>query len=244
MVTGSRQKGPKKWNSKGLWAAAAKNHEAYAKFSANSWTAKHSTPALEKAGDVVDTSTLTALLVAWSNGDQGAFERIVPQVYPTLRQLAHRYNATEPQQTFNSGDLVQEAFLQLMKARSLKISDRRHFFALASKMMRQILVDRARKRTSNKRGGTPKRIPLEDVVGVFAERRLDPDVLIAIDEALEKLRRVASRRADVVELRFFGGLDEKETAAVLDVSVQTLQRDWRLAKAFLLREITGGPSSE
>ena len=181
---------------------------------------------------------LTQLLVAWTGGDEKALETLSRAVYEELRRLARNYMRGErPGHTLDATALVHEAFVRIIDWKSVEWKSRAHFFAVASQMMRRILVDHARARRNLKRGGEWKQLSLSAVEFLPENRRTD---LLDIDEALETLKRVDARKAKVVELRFFGGLTVEETAAVLDVSSDTVLNDWRFAKAWLLRELEQG----
>jgi RNA polymerase sigma factor (TIGR02999 family) len=181
-------------------------------------------------------SETTELLRAWADGDEKALEALMPRVYRELRLLAARCLRKErPEQSLQVSDLVHEAYVHLADLSRLDWQHRNHFFAVSSTMMRRILVDRARKRMAAKRG--------ERVQGIDVERALDlssrrPAEILALDDALKDLARLAPRKARIVELRFFGGLEVKETAEIVGVSPDTVMRDWRLAKAWLLKELS------
>ncbi len=178
---------------------------------------------------------VTRLLLAWRQGDEAAPERLMPLVYDELRRLAHRYmKGEDADHTLQTTELVHEAYLRLVDSKQFQWQDRVHFFAVSARLMRRILVDLARARRSQKRGGGVRPVPLDDRIGISVDRIED---LIALDAALEALESVDSRKSRVIELRFFGGLTEKETAEVLDVSLDTVQRDWKLAKVWLMREL-------
>ena len=178
---------------------------------------------------------VTALLEAWRAGEDGALERLVPLVYGELRRLAHaRMRAEHPGHSLQTTALVHEAYLRLVDARNVSWQDRSHFFALCAQAMRRILVDRARARRSEKRGGGAVALPYADWLAASPA----PDVtLLAIDEALDQLTAIEPRKAKVVELRYFGGLSVEETAEALQVSVPTVMRDWNTAKLWLLRAL-------
>jgi RNA polymerase sigma factor (TIGR02999 family) len=179
---------------------------------------------------------VTQLLRAWSQGDEQAFEHLMPLVYQELRRLAKRYMAREnPGQTLQATALVHEAYLRLIEQRLVSWQNRAHFFALSAQMMRRILVDRARARHYEKRGGEACRISLDEALVVSQER--EPN-LVALDDALKSLAVLDPRKSRVVELRYFGGLSVEESAEVLKVSVDTVMRDWKLAKVWLLRELS------
>jgi RNA polymerase sigma-70 factor, ECF subfamily len=183
---------------------------------------------------------VTALLRAWSEGDDTALERLTPIVYQELRRLAHRQMKGEwAQQTLQTTALVNEAYLRLVDAQRVGWKDRAHFFAISAQIMRRILIDYSR-RHNQKRGAGVPHVLLEQVeLPVVIE---DPD-LVALDEALDALEQFDPRKAKVVELRFFGGLSVEEAAEVLKVSPITVIRDWNNAKAWLYRELTTGPAN-
>jgi RNA polymerase sigma factor (TIGR02999 family) len=179
---------------------------------------------------------VTRLLKAWSGGEQDALERLVPLVYQELHRLAHRYMRGERHgHTLQSTALVHEAYERLVDLQDVNWQNRVHFFTVSAQVMRRILVDYARSRRYQKRGGDSPHVALNEAVAVFPERRND---IVALDDALSTLVRMDPRKAQVVELRFFGGLSVKETAEVLHVSADTVLRDWRLAKVWLLRELS------
>ncbi len=185
---------------------------------------------------------VTQLLVAWSNGDQSALDRLVPLVHDELRRLAHRYMGREHSgHTLQTTALVNEAYLRLIDAGNVRWQNRAHFFAISANLMRRILVDYARVRNYVKRGGEAHHVSLEEAA-IFSEE-CAPD-LVALDDALQSLAAIDPRKSRVVELRFFGGLSVGETAEVLKVSPDTVKRDWRLAKSWLLRELSGEESNE
>jgi RNA polymerase sigma-70 factor, ECF subfamily len=185
---------------------------------------------------------ITGLLVAWGGGDQSALDRLMPLVYDELRQLARRYMSHErPGHPLQTTALVNEAYMRLVKWRGVKWQNRAHFFAVSAQMMRRILVDFARDKHYLKRGGGALQVSLGDAAVFTLERSSD---LVALDEAFTALAELDKRKAQVVELRFFGGLSVKEAAEVLNVSEETVMRDWRLAKVWLLRELGQGATSE
>lgn len=178
---------------------------------------------------------ITSLLRAWTGGDQKARDEILPVVYEELHRIARRYMRRErPGHTLQTTALVNETYLRLVDVTRVSWQDRAHFFAVAAQMMRRILVDAARKRASLKKGAHAPRVHLDEVPDVSTGRA---DELLALDEALDRLGEVDPRKTQVVELRFFGGLSVKETAEVLKISPQSVLRDWKLAKAWLLREL-------
>ena len=181
------------------------------------------------------THAVTALLQAWRDGDEAAQDELFPLVYGELKRLARRHMAAErPWHTLQATALVNEAYLRLVDIQRMRWNDRAHFFAVAARVMRRILVDEARARRSMKRGDGAPLVPLDDALGVPAPPGAD---VVDLHDALTALSAVDPRKARVVELRFFGGLTAEESAAVLDVSAETVQRDWRLAKSWLLREL-------
>jgi len=178
---------------------------------------------------------VTRLLRAWGAGDESALEQLMPLVYEELRRLAHRYMAGEqPGQTLQTTALVHEVYLRLVDVKKVDWQDRAHFYALCARLMRRILVDFARSRTYQKRGGTATHVQLDEALTVSAVVGWE---LLAVDDALQRLSAVDARKSQVVELRFFGGLTVEETAIALKVSPETVMRDWRLAKAWLIREL-------
>ena len=186
---------------------------------------------------MASSQEVTRLLRAWSRGDETALEALIPLIYRELRQRAHRYMARErPGHTLQTTALINEAYLRLAGS-PVAWESRSHFFAIAARMMRRILVDHARTRRSLKRGGEGRPVSLDEEH--LAGGQPDRD-LVSLDDALDALAALDPRKVRVVELRFFGGLSVEETAEVLKVSPQTVMRDWRLAKAWLLREMRRG----
>jgi RNA polymerase sigma factor (TIGR02999 family) len=188
------------------------------------------------------SAQITTLLQAWRRGDQHALERLTPLVYEHLRRLARNYVRKEPiNNDLNATALVHEAYLRLVDANSVNWQDRVHFYAVSARLMRRILVDAARARQSSKRGGDMLRVdnPTADIVKVIASMPDSSAEICALDDALSALGRMDPRRAQVIELRFFGGLSVEETAEFLSVSPQTVLRDWKLARAWLAREMRG-----
>jgi RNA polymerase sigma factor (TIGR02999 family) len=179
---------------------------------------------------------ISELLVAWGGGDESALDRLMPLVYGELRRLAHRYMSQErPGHTLQTTALVNEAYLRLVNWRDARWQNRAHFFAVSAQMMRRILVDFARDKQASKRSGYAlQQVSLSQASAFTVERGAD---LVALDEALTALAEVDRRKSQVVEMRFFGGLSIKEVAEVLKVSEETVLRDWRLAKVWLLREL-------
>jgi RNA polymerase sigma factor (TIGR02999 family) len=178
---------------------------------------------------------ITRLLVAWGDGDQSALEKLAPLVQSELHRLAHHYMGRErPGHTLQTSALVNEAYIRLIDWKNVRWQNRAHFFAVSAQLMRRILVDFARDRQYLKRGGGALRVSLAEANEFSRERDAD---LVALDEALRALAEVDQRKGQVVELRFFGGLSVKEVAEVLKVSEESVVRDWRLAKVWLLREL-------
>jgi RNA polymerase sigma factor (TIGR02999 family) len=189
-----------------------------------------------------ESPEITVLLRAWGGGDAAALDRLTSLVYEELRRLARRYVRNERVgNTLQTTALVNEAYLRLVDAKSVGWQDRVHFFAVSAQIMRRILVDAARARASAKRGGHVKRVNhssafnLDEIPDVSSARDRG---LVAIDDALQVLAEMDPRKARVIELRFFGGLSVDETAEVLKISPQSVMRDWKLAKAWLMRELT------
>ena len=203
--------------------------------------AEHS--AAEHSAAEHSTHDVTGLLRAWSAGDEQALDRLAPLVYAQLRRMARRYMSGEkPGHTLQSSDLVNEAYIRLLDARQVSWQDRAHFFAVSANCMRRILVDFARSRHRVKRRGRSAEIALDalsldELPAVSAQ---PSSALLAVDEALQALAAIDERKGRVVELRFFGGLTAAETAVVLDVSEETVLRDWKLAKAWMSRELKAG----
>ena len=184
---------------------------------------------------------VTRWLIAWGNGDQAALDHLIPLVHEELRQLAKRYMGQERRRaghgiSLQTSVLVNEAYLRLIDAGSVQWQNRAHFFAITARMMRRILVDYARAYSYRKRGGDARRVSLDEAAAFSVERAPD---LVALDDALDALAKIDERKVRVVELRFFGGLSVEETAEVLKVSPQTVLRDWRLVKSWLLHELEG-----
>jgi RNA polymerase sigma factor (TIGR02999 family) len=183
----------------------------------------------------VSRKGVTELLRAWSSGDEAALDRLVPLIYEELHRIARRYLDRErPGHSLQTTALINEAYLRLADARSVSWQNRAHFFAIAAQMMRRILVDHARSRQNLKRGGSVQRVSLDAAFAVSRGRSAE---LVRLHDALTALSAVAPRQGQVVELRFFGGLNIQETAQVLKVSPDTVMRDWKFAKVWLLREL-------
>ncbi len=174
---------------------------------------------------------MTQLLVDWSNGDRAAFDQLIPLVNAELRRLAGHYMRREhPGHTLQTSALVNEAYLRLIDQKSVNWQSRAHFFGIAAQLMRQILIDHARRRHSAKRGVGTQQVSLDETAVISRERSAE---LLALDEALDRLAAFDQRKARIVELRFFGGLNLDETAEVMGISSPTVQREWRSAKAWL-----------
>ena len=178
---------------------------------------------------------MTDLLAAWSDGDREALDRLLPLVELELHRLARRYMRRErPGHTLQTAALVNDAYLRLIDQKRVRWQNRAHFFAIAAQMMRRILIDHARSHRYEKRGGGARPLPLDEAALLSDERAGE---LLALDEALAELEKVDPRKARVVEMRYFGGLSAEEAAEVLKVSPDTVGREWRRARAFLLREM-------
>ena len=178
---------------------------------------------------------ITQLLRSWSEGDEGAIDRLMPLVYDELHRMARRYMSSEkPGHTLQATALVNEAYLRLVNASQANWQNRAHFFAVSAQVMRRILVDWARGRQAAKRGSDMPALELNEALAIPLNSGSD---LVAVDDALKALALVDPRKSQVVELRFFGGLSVEETAEVLKVSPETVHRDWRLAKSWLRREL-------
>lgn len=183
------------------------------------------------------THQITQLLRAWEGGDRKALDTLVPLVYKELRRAARHHLRREARGgTVQTTEVVNEVYLRLVDLPDVGWKDRAHFFAICAQMMRRILTDHARARQAQKRGGEVTRMSLDEAPQVSKGKNAD---LIALDDALTALASLDARKSQVVELRFYGGLSVEETAAVLDVSPQTVMRDWKMAKIWLLRELTG-----
>jgi RNA polymerase sigma-70 factor (ECF subfamily) len=183
------------------------------------------------------TATPTALLLAWGRGEQAAFDQLVGLVHNELRRIARRHMRHERHNhTLQATALVNEAYLRLIDIKHVQWQNRAHFFAMSARVMRRILVDSARARGNVKRGGDVSRVSFDEAFIASEEPGQD---LVALDEALRRLETVHPRKAEVVELRYFGGLSLEETAEALHVSVDTVKRDFRFAKLWLLRELEG-----
>ena len=180
---------------------------------------------------------LTELLNEWGNGNQAALEKLMPLVYAELHRIAKRHMRNQsPDHTLQTTALIHEAYVKMAGDSGKQWKDRVHFYAVAARAMRHVLVDHARTKQSAKRGGGARPVPLEEGIGTSEERLTE---LIAIDKALANLAKLHQRQSEVVELRFFGGLGVEETAEILKVSPETVALDWRAAKAWLHKELAG-----
>ena len=183
-------------------------------------------------------SETTQLLRAWADGDQTALDRLTPRVYRTLRRIAGRQLQDErPGHTLQATALVHEAYLELIDIKNVDWKHRAHFFAVSAQIMRHILLDRARRRMTAKRGGSAERINLDELPDLGTSRAQE---LLALEDALNALASTDARKARVVELRFFGGLSVEETAAVLAISPETVMRDWKFSRSWLHAELSRG----
>lgn len=194
------------------------------------------TPASQSPGDV------TQLLLKWRSGEEAALGQLIPLVYDELRRLARACMRREHAgNTMQTGALVHEAYLRLVKADQVDWHDRAHFFAVAAQVMRRVLVEEARRRNRLKRGGKQTRVELDQALTAPVERKIE---LLALDEALDWLSQFAPRKRQVVELRFFGGLSIEETAAVLGVSTDTVKGDWNTARLWLAQRLNGSGAGD
>ena len=182
------------------------------------------------------SQNITRLLLDWRNGDQSALDRLMPLVYEELRRMANHYMRNERRgHTLQTSALVNEAYLRLVDHENIEWQNRAHFFGVAAQAMRRILVDHARTRNYQKRGGGAQQVSLDEAMTLAGDRAAE---LIALDDALRELAKMDERKSRVVELRYFGGLSLEETAEALGVSIPTVTRDWNTAKAWLMREIS------
>jgi RNA polymerase sigma factor (TIGR02999 family) len=184
------------------------------------------------------SSDVTGLLRAWGQGDENALQKLMPLVYDQLHAAARRHMAGERAgHTLQTTALIHETYLRLVDVRRVKWQDRAHFLAVCAQLMRRILIDFARSRGYQKRGGAANHVNFDEALVVTAQADFN---LVALDDALNRLAKIDERKSKVVELRFFGGLDVKETAEVMKLSADTVMRDWKMAKVWLLRELRGG----
>ncbi len=185
---------------------------------------------------------VTQLLKSWGQGDEDALQRLMPLVQAELHRLAHSYMSREnPGHTLQTTALVNEVYLRLVDVHAVSWQDRAHFFAISARMMRRILTDFARSRNYQKRGGAAVHVSFDEALAISQELHAE---IAAIDDALAKLAALDSRKSQVVELRFFGGLSVEETAEALKVSPETVKRDWRFAKSWLHRMLSGAKDDE
>jgi RNA polymerase sigma factor (TIGR02999 family) len=197
---------------------------------------------VKNSDTVPSKAEVTQLLKAWGQGDDGALGRLIPLVQNELHRLARRYMSREqPDHTLQTTALVNEVYLRLVDMPQMSWQDRAHFFAISARMMRRILTDFARSRNYQKRGGTALHVSFDEALAVSQEQDAE---IVAIDDALSQLAALDSRKSQVVELRFFGGLSEVEIAEVLKVSPETVRRDWRFAKSWLHRVLSGEKDDE
>ena len=182
---------------------------------------------------------LTGLLIEWGQGDKAALDRLTPLVYDEIRRIAHRYVQREREgQTLQTTALVNEAYIRLAGSANIAWQNRAHFYAVTAQVMRRILIDHARRRHYVKHGGEAQRVAFDEAAketALMSQPRAAE--LLALDEALDELAKLDLRKSQVVELRYFGGLNIEETARVLDVSPMTVRRDWRAAKAWLYKKV-------
>lgn len=184
------------------------------------------------------TSEITQMLIELTDGNQDVVNRILPHIYDELRRLAGSYLRRErSDHTLQPTALVHEAYMKLIDQRQVKWQNRAHFFGIAAQVMRRILMDHARKHIAEKRGGDADKLPLEEEILIVSHERSAE--LVALDDALQALAKMDEQKARIVELRYFGGLSIEETAEVMGVSVPTINRQWRTAKAWLYSQITG-----
>lgn len=179
---------------------------------------------------------ITALLEAWNNGDQAAQEKLIPIVYEELRKIAHSYVKRDHQDNLlQTTALVHEAYIRLVKVDDVTWKNRTHFFAIAAKLMRQILVDMARTRNSQKRGSGVEKLSLDDIV---TSSSIDLDSILRVDELMSALASIDPRQCEVVEMRIFGGLTNEEIAEVMNISDRTVRREWNAGRAWLISELS------
>jgi len=184
----------------------------------------------------VNSHQITLLLVDWSKGDEVALEQLMPLVYDELRRMARRYMRRQPSgHTFQTTELIHEAYLKIAQQDKQNWQTRAHFFGVAAKAMRHILVDYARSKSSGKRGGLAQKVTLEENLIASAEH---PEEIVLLDNALKQLAVLDERKSRVVEMKFFAGLNIEEIAEVLKISPETVKRDWRFSRNWLLRELS------
>jgi len=184
------------------------------------------------------THQVTKLLEKWSGGDEAALEQLMPLVHDELHRLAHHHMRKEsPGHILQTSALINEAYLRLVDQPQIRFENRAHFFGIAARLMRRILVDDARKRNSAKRGGSMIQVPLDEASATVADQAAN---VAALDDALQRLEEIDKRQGQIVELRFFGGLSVDETAEVMKIAPITVMREWNKAKAWLYRELSNG----
>ena len=183
---------------------------------------------------------VTVMLAAWAEGDKDALDRLTSRLYPEFRRIARKYLIRRTGDSLESAVLANEVYLKLARAGTIRCEDRTHFLALCAQMIRHILVDHARRRSSARRGGDAVRVPLDEVLDARETGGIE---LIALDSALRSLAEIDGRKSRIVELRYFGGLSVEETAEILKVSVETAKRDWKIARAWLYNELAGKTGS-
>lgn len=182
------------------------------------------------------SAEITQLLLAWGKGDQKALDDLMPLVYDELRRIAKRYMRGQSEgHTLQTTALVNEAYLKLIDSSRVNWQNRTHFFAISAQLMRRVLVDFARAKNSQKRGGERIQVTLDEKIQTPSAEKTD---IVALDEALQKLAEMNERQAKIVELRYFGGLSEEEIAENLEISYRTVRRDWSVARAWLYRELS------
>ena len=185
--------------------------------------------------ETTSTSLITQRLVAWSDGDPQALDGLMQLVYKELRRLANHYLRSErSDHTLQPTALVHEAYIRLVGQNQVRWQNRAHFFGVAAQMMRRVLVDHARANCRAKRGGAAQKLSFDETINLYLRQ---DEQIVELDEALTRLREIDSRKSDVVELRYFGGMSVEETAEILGVSVNTVMRDWNMAKAWLYQEL-------
>ena len=183
-----------------------------------------------------EQNDITAMLAAWAEGDKDALDRLTSRLYPEFRRIARHYLVRRTGDSLESAALANEVYLKLTTAGKIRCEDRTHFLALCAQMIRHTLVDHARKRSSTKRGGDALRVPLDEVLLQVETGGIE---VVALDSALRSLAEIDGRKSQVVELRYFGGLNLEETAEILEVSVETAKRDWKMARAWLFTQLAG-----
>jgi len=200
------------------------------------------TPSEVNRGRADGQSPITALLLRWGEGDAAALHQLIPLVHREMHQIACRHMARERAgHTLQATALVNETFVRLVDAKTIAFQDRTHFLAVCARVMRRILVDHARARLSAKRGGLAARVDFDEALAVSDDRRRD---IVVLDDAMQALARFDERKSTVVELRFFGGLTVDETATIVNVSPDTVMRDWQFAKAWLRRAMRAASQSD